>query len=68
MRMRSTVTDRWYDPVEMVYLENPLQIARYIKHGATLYDLLENNDVLVAVFSKRQTFELYKLWQKHELK
>lgn len=53
MRMRSTVTDRWYDPVEMVYLENPLQIARYMKHGATLYDLLENNDVLVAVFSRR---------------
>lgn len=68
MRMRSTVTDRWYDPVEMVYLENPLQIARYMKHGATLYDLLENNDVLVAVFSRRQTSELYKLWQKHELK
>lgn len=68
MRVRSEVTDRTYDPAAMVYLQNPTQIARYLRHGATLFDLTENNDRLVAAFSKRETSELYRLWQKHELK
>ena len=68
MRVRSEVTDRTYDPSAMVYLQNPTQIARYLRHGATLFDLTENNDRLVAVFSRRETSELYRLWQKHELK
>lgn len=67
MRIRSAITDRVYNPDSMVYLENPIQIAKYIKHGATLYDLLENNDVLVGVFSKKETSYLYKLWQEHKL-
>jgi len=68
MRTRSTVTDRVYEPDLMFYIVNPVQIARYLKHGATLYDLFESGDNLVAVFSKRETSELYKLWQRHELK
>ena len=68
MRTRSTVTDRVYEPDLMSYIVNPVQIARYLKHGATLYDLFESADNLVAVFSKRETSELYKLWQRHELK
>ena len=67
LKVRSTITDRVYDPMEMVYLENPKQIARYIKHGATLYDLMESRDILIGVFSKRETLGLYDLWRKHEL-
>lgn len=68
MKIRSITTGRVYDPDLMVFIENPTQIAKYLKHGVTLYDLFDNDDNLVAAFSKRETSELYKLWQKHELK
>lgn len=67
MRVKSAVTDRFYDPMDMVYLVNPTQIARYLKYGATLYDLTEDKGTLVAVFSRRETGGLYKRWQKHGL-
>lgn len=67
VRIRSNVTDRIYEPDLMVYVVNPVQTAKYLKHGAVLYDLLESGGNLVAVFSKKETGELYRLWQKHEL-
>lgn len=68
MKIRSVTTDRMYDPDLMVFIENPTQIAKYLKHGAILYDIFDNDNNLVAAFSKRETSELYKLWQRHELK
>ena len=47
MRTHSKVTDRIYNTDEMVYLTNPVQIAKYVKYGATVYDMLENNERLV---------------------
>lgn len=68
MRTWSSVTDRFYDPDMMVFVVNPTQIAKYLKHGATLYDLFDGkDDTLVAVFSKRETGELYRLWREKEL-
>lgn len=67
MRVRSRVTDRIYDPMEMIYLVNPRQIAMYLKHGATLYDLFESEGKLTAAFSRKETGGLYDLWKKHEL-
>ena len=68
MRTRSAVTDRIYEPDEMVYLVNPVQIARYIKQKATVYDVLESGGRLVVAFSKRETQPLYEQWQKREAK
>lgn len=67
MKFRSKVTDLVYEGMDVVYISNPLQCARYIKHGATLYDVFENKDCLVCVFKKDETKELYDRWCKHEL-
>lgn len=61
------VTDRIYEQEAMVYISNPTQIAKYMKHKCTLYDLLEIDDKLVGVFSKEETKPLYELWKVHEL-
>lgn len=67
MRTYSKVTGRTYNTDDMVYLANPVQIAKYVKHGAILYDLLENDGKLVAVFSRRETKKLYEQWQNREI-
>lgn len=67
LRIRSAVTDRVYEQAAMVYISNPTQIAKYMKHKCTLYDLLEIDDKLVGVFSKEETRPLYELWKVHEL-
>ena len=67
MRVRSTVTDRTYQSDDMVYLANPTQIAKYMKHGAVLYDLIESDGRLIGVFSRRETRRLYERWQNREI-
>jgi len=70
---RSTVTDRRYEADDMVCITNPVQIAKYLMRGATMYDLLGVADsttgsaMLVAMFSRRETRDLYKLWKEHQL-
>ncbi|MBO5970918.1 MAG: hypothetical protein J6S14_20775 [Clostridia bacterium] len=67
MRTHSKVTDRVYSSDSMVYLVNPVQIAKYLEHGATIYDLLENDGQLIGVFSKKETRILYEKWKKREI-
>lgn len=67
MRTRSIVTNRIYEQEGMVYIMNPLQIAKYLKYGCTLYDLFESNDKLVGVFSRKETQPLYEKWQVRAL-
>lgn len=67
MRIHSKVTDRVYQSDEMVYLVNPVQIAKYMNQGATLYDLLSIDDKLVGAFSRKETRMLYKRWQNREI-
>ena len=67
MRIRSIVTDRYYEQEEMVFITNTAQIAKYLKHGAVLYDLIEVDGKLTAAFSKKETKDLYTKWQRREL-
>lgn len=67
MRIRSQVTDRIYEQEEMIFITNPVQIAKYLKNNCTLYDLLECDDRLVGVFSRKETQALYEKWKAHEL-
>lgn len=67
MRVNSKITNQEYFGERMVYLSNPVQVARYLKHGATLYDIFENKDKLVFVFNREETEELFTLWCRHEL-
>ena len=67
MRIKSMVTDRYYEQERMVFISNVAQIAKYMKHGAVLYDLLTDNECLIGVFSKIETKELYAKWNRREL-
>lgn len=70
----SYTTGLIYDIADMIRIVNSKQAAAYILHGAKLYDLYATKDyntnepILVFLFSKRETKELYNLWLKHELK
>lgn len=67
MRIRSLITDRIYEQEEMVFITNPVQIAKYLKCKCTLYDLLEYDDKLIGVFSRQETQPYYEKWRAHEL-
>lgn len=51
----------------MVFITNTAQIAKYLKYGAVLYDLIEVDGKLTAAFSKKETKDLYTKWQRREL-
>lgn len=69
----SETTGLKYDPREMVRIVNQKQCALYMMHGASLYDIYATNDyktgepILVYLFSKNETGELYRKWNKREL-
>lgn len=67
MRIVSTVTGLEYKGEQMVYIANPLQCARYIKHGARIYDVIEDNDKVFFVFKKSETSDLFDRWCRREL-
>ena len=67
VRIRSTVTDRLYEQESMVYISNPVQIAKYLAHHCTLYDLLADDEKLVGVFSKKETRDVYEKWRSKTL-
>jgi hypothetical protein len=63
-----------YDPNKVVRILNTQQTAAYLKHGAELLDVYQSVDtktgtpLLVYIFDRSKTKELYDLWCKHELK
>lgn len=67
--MVSDITGKQYNPSECVYIKNPVQTARYIKHNLPLLDLLvSDDDKLVFIFNREKSRECYELWLRHELK
>lgn len=76
MRVYSKLLNKYYDADtgNVVYITNPLQVVRFLNHGASedlcdiLYSGTKRPDTLVFVFYKSQLVrELYKKWQNHEL-
>lgn len=73
-RVTSQMTGRTYAPSDVVRILNGQQAATYVAHGAQLLDVYgsrnfnTNEPVLVYIFDRRETSELYDLWCKHELK
>lgn len=65
--IKSMVTGRKYCPNESVRIVNLNQADKYIKHGATVYDIYISRDKVVFIFNKEETRELYDLWCKYEL-
>lgn len=65
----SEITGVKYNPAECVYIRNPVQTAKYIKHKLPLLDLIVgDDDKLTFVFDRETSKNLYQLWLTHELK
>ena len=70
----SNLSNEKYSLNDMVRVIDPLQSKLYIKAGAypvDMYvtkDFYSNNEVLVMLFRKDETRELYVKWKNHELK
>lgn len=52
------------DNSEFVKVIDQLQVKKYIKHGAKLYDVFydDGTDRLVYVFGKEETYPLFQKW------
>lgn len=72
MSIQTNLHGQDYDLSEVVRIVNPVQAKKYIKHKVYPIDLYagvdcENKDVLIFVFLRSETEELYQLWNKREL-
>lgn len=70
----SELTKCEYYPSDVVRIVNCKQSAAYLTHGAKLLDMYASRDfktnepIIVCIFNRADTTELYDLWCKHELK
>jgi hypothetical protein len=74
MKVKSCVTGITYSPEEVVRIVNPKQAAAYMNHGAPLIDVYPSfqkdkggSHIMVFLFNRSDTQELYQRWCKHEL-
>lgn len=73
MIVKSNVTGKTYSSLNVVRIVNPKQAAAYMYHGALLVDVYSSYDpdkdshVLVYLFNREDTRELYRKWCNHEL-
>lgn len=70
----SNLLNKYYDPEDVVFLSNFVQVSRYLNNGAVddfvdiLYSGTKRPDTIVFVFKKSpKVQELYRKWQAHEL-
>lgn len=73
MKIKTNLNPRDYSANEVVRIINQKQCLLYIKSGIypidiyTSIDERTNNAVLVMIFSKEETTEVYKKWCNYEL-
>ena len=68
MKVETNITGKCYDTDSSVYIVNPLQIWKYLANDAIPLDILPGEDnKLVVVFDKHDTYQLYDAWCKREL-
>jgi len=73
MKIESNINKISYHPRDVVRIVNLRQLLMYIKHHVypiDLYTSLDDydRDVLVGVFLKKDTEEIYEKWCNHELR
>jgi len=73
MKIESNISNKIYHPSEVVRIVNLRQLLMYIKHHVypiDLYTSLDDydRDVLVGVFLKKDTEEVYEQWCNHKLR
>ena len=59
----------YYEIEDVVYGKDPKQQRLYLKHGAKLADVFYSgdDDKVVFVFWRRDTYDLYKKWKARTL-
>lgn len=73
MKISTNLKPRDYNLGEVIRIVNPKQCLLYIKSGVypidmyTSIDERTNNAVLVMIFLKEETTEVYKKWCNYEL-
>jgi len=69
MKYISEITGKTYRDTEVIWIKNPRQAARFIKHGAVVLDIVvaKKTDDLAIVFNKEDTKELKRLWDEYKL-
>lgn len=73
MKIQTNLKPRDYNLNEIIRIINPKQCLLYIKSGVypidmyTSVDERTNNAVLVMIFLKEETTEVYKKWCNYEL-
>ena len=72
MEIKSNLKPRNYNEKEVVRIVNPKQKDLYIKHRVFPIDIYpsineDNKDVIVYIFLKEETKELFQKWLEHEL-
>ena len=72
--IKSKITGKIYEPSDCVYLTNPVQCQKYLKHLGEdffldiLYTSHKKEDALVFVWQKcPETKEAKRLWDNHEI-
>jgi len=72
MEIKSNLHPRNYTEKEVCRIINPKQQKLYLKNGAFPIDLYPSidksgNDVIVYIFLRDETRELYNLWKNYKL-
>lgn len=72
MIIKTNLVTRNYTEKEVVRIVNPKQRDLYIKNRIFPIDIYpsidrDGNDVIVYIFLRSDTKEVYKLWKNHEL-
>lgn len=69
----SEVTGKTYDPSKVARLINPLQVAKYMAKKCLPLDIYPSidyktgQDILVFIYDREESRELYSLWCDHKL-
>ena len=69
---KSSITGKYYNLFDSVRILNLKQVTAYIEHGVLPLHIYTSKDdsgksVLVFLFDREETKEVYDLWCKHEL-
>lgn len=73
MEIKSNLSPRDYTEKEVCRIINPLQAKMYIKNRVYPIDIytsfdMNGNDIIVYIFLRKDTQEVYKKWINYELK
>ena len=73
MRVKSNLSSLYYTEKEVCRIVNPLQAKLYIKNRVYPIDMYtsfdtKGNDIIVYIFLRNDTQDVYKKWVNYELK